>query len=158
MEIRPTCNLPESGSYSPTMSESLNESFKEIDRDLDHSWIDLSTRVRELASGLKLKAAGSHFAADADHLAQDASLLCGHVERLHADVIDLLANLEVHLPLPETDAPADTKPGDINQEEVRKEAIQIQREHHELRNDFKDIIKALFLWRDDPVERVREKR
>jgi hypothetical protein len=140
------------------MSESLDESFKEIDRDLDHSWIDLSTKVRELAAGLKLKAAGSHFAADADHLAQDASLLCDHVERLHADVIDLLASLEAHLPLPETDSPADAKAGDLTQEEIRKEAIQIQREHHELRNDFKDVIKALFMWRDNPVERAREKR
>lgn len=140
------------------MSESLNESFKEIDRDLDRSWIDLSSRVRELATGLKLKAAGSNFAADADHLAQDTSLLCDHVERLHADVIDLLANLEAQLPLPETDAPADASAGDLTQEEIRKEAIQIQREHHELRNDFKDVIKALFMWRDDPVERVREKR
>lgn len=147
-------NLP----YSPNMSENIHESFKEIDRDLDHSWIDLSTRVRELASGLKLKAAGSHFTADADHLAQDVSLLCDHVERLHADVIDLLANLETHLPLPETDAPADAKAGDLVQEEIRREAIQIQREHHELRNDFKDIIKALFMWRDDPAERVREKK
>lgn len=140
------------------MSDNLHDSFKDIDRDLDRSWIDLSTRVRELASGLKLKAAGSHFAADADHLAQDASLLCDHVERLHADVIDLLANLEAHLPLPETDAPADARPADLTQEEIRRAAIQIQREHHELRNDFKDVIKALFMWRDDPVERVREKQ
>jgi hypothetical protein len=42
--------------------------------------------------------------------------------------------------------------------EIEKESIEIQRESHELRSDFKDIIKALFMWRDDPEERVRERR
>jgi len=139
------------------MSNNLKESFREIDRDLDHSWIDLSTRVRELAAGLKLKAAGTILAPDADHLSQEASQLCGHVERLHADVIDLLANLESQLPLPNYD-PAARNSRQVACSDVDKESIQIQREHHELRNDFRDVIKALFLWRDDPVERVREKR
>lgn len=31
------------------MSDSLHDSIKDIDRDLDRSWIDLCTRVRELA-------------------------------------------------------------------------------------------------------------
>lgn len=140
------------------MSENLQDSFKEIDRDLDHSWIDLSSRVRELASGLKLKAAGGNLAAEADHLSQEASRLCDHVERLHADVIDLLTNLESHLPLPEADPSSGGRPKDVDCNDVQKESIQINRESHELRNDIKDVIKALFLWRDDPVERVREKR
>lgn len=135
------------------MSETLQDSFKEIDRDLNHSWIDLSARVRDLAAGLKLKAAGGTLSSDADHLSQDVSQLCDHIERLHADVIDLLANLEAHLPLPDENSSMEGKLDD-----VAKEAIQIQREHHELRNDFRDIIKALFMWRDDPVERVRGKR
>lgn len=137
------------------MSENLQDSFKEIDRDLDRSWIDLSTRVRDLAAGVKLKAAGGNLSSDADHLSQEVSLLCDHVERLHADVIDLLANLESHLPLPEPDA---GQPGSVDCHDVAKEAVQIQREHHELRKDFRDVIKALFMWRDDPVERLREKR
>jgi hypothetical protein len=41
---------------------------------------------------------------------------------------------------------------------VDLEKIQIQREKHELRNDFKDVLKALFMWVDDPVDRVRGKR
>lgn len=140
------------------MSENLKDSFKEIDRDLDHSWIDLSTRVRELAAGLKLKAAGTNIAADADHLSREASQLCDHVERLHADVIDLLSTLESHLPLTGFDPAAMAMATKAACSDVEKESIQIQREHHELRNDFKDVLKALFLWRDDPVERVREKR
>ena len=140
------------------MSETIDESFKEIERDLDHSWIDLSTRVRELASALKLKAAGSDLAAEADHLSSEAARLCDHIERLHAEVIDLLDNLESRLPLPEHDASGEGKPKNVNCDDVQKESIQINRESHELRSDIKDVIKALFLWRDDPVERVRGKR
>ncbi len=28
---------------------------------------------------------------------------------------------------------------------------------HELRSGYRDIIKALFMWKDDPVERARDK-
>ena len=106
---------------------------------------------------MKLKAAGTNLAPDADHLSQETSLLCDHVERLHADVLGLLSNLETQLPLPESDTHPEGKPTGVNHDDIGKEAIKIQREHHELRNDFKDVIKALFMWRDDPVERVREK-
>lgn len=140
------------------MSNNLKESFQEIDKDLNHSWIDLSTKVRELAAALKLKAAGTHLAQEADHLSQETSQLCSHVERLHEDVIDLLANLESHLPLPEDDPAAGQATGKVECGDIEKESIQIQREHHELRNDFRDVIKALFMWRDDPVERVRGKK
>ena len=140
------------------MSENLQESFKEIDRDLDHSWIDLSARVRDLASGLKLKAAGSALAPDANHLSQETTLLCDHLERLHADVIDLLSNLESHVSAPEPDLSSDGKPKEMDCHEVNKESIQIQRESHELRSNFKDVLKALLMWRDDPVERARNKR
>ncbi|QTN31857.1 hypothetical protein HZ994_05770 [Akkermansiaceae bacterium] len=140
------------------MSDNLHDTFKEIDRDLNHSWIDLSAKVRDLASGLKLKAAGTSLAPDADHLSQQASMLCDHVERIHADVINLLSRLESQLPLPESDPSATSRPTKPNPDEIGKEAVQIQREHHELRNDFKDVLKALFMWRDDPEERLREKQ
>lgn len=140
------------------MSDNLQHRFEEIDRDLSPSWIDLSTRVSELAASLKLKAAGTELAAEADHLSQETDRLCSHVERLHADVIDLVENLEARLPLPEADASADGKPVAVAHDEVQEESIQIQREKHELRNDFKDVLKALFMWVDDPVERVRGKK
>ena len=135
------------------MTDNLQESVNEVDKDLAHSWIDLSANVRSLAADLKLKAAGTELAGDASHLSEEASRLCEHVERLHADVLDLLENIESRVPLHEPD---DSRQN-IESGEVEKESIQIQRESHELRSDFKDVIKALFMWRDDPVERVREK-
>lgn len=134
------------------MSDNLQQSFEEIDKDLAPSWIELSDRVRGLAAALKLKSAGTSLAADADHLEQETARLCGHVEHLHADVIDLINKLENQSPLPETDA----SPIPLKSEEVDHEYSRIQRENHELRADFKDILKALFLWRDDPNDRVRD--
>jgi hypothetical protein len=34
--------------------------------------------------------------------------------------------------------------------------MRIQRENHVLRADFMDVLKALFMWRDDPRDRVEK--
>lgn len=139
------------------MKDNLKTSVDELDKDLSHSWIELSDKVRDLARDLKLKAAGSEFASDAEHLSQQTSRLCDHVEKLHADVIDLVENIEDRVPLPEPDGLSGPK-SDPDVDNVEKEKINIQRESHELRNDFKDVLKALFMWVDDPKERVRDKK
>ena len=36
-------------------------------------------------------------------------------------------------------------------------AIELQREEHEFKADLKDILKAVFMWKDSPRERVRNK-
>jgi len=38
---------------------------------------------------------------------------------------------------------------------VALEAVRIEREAHQLKPEFKDVLKALFMWKDDPVERVK---
>ncbi|MES2981612.1 MAG: hypothetical protein V4727_04795 [Verrucomicrobiota bacterium] len=136
------------------MNDHLKNNLAEVDKDLSHSWIDLSEKVRDLAADLKLKTAGTAFAAEADHLSIQTARLCNHVAKLHADVIDFIENIETHVPLQESDAVAQP----INDlDALNQEKIQIQREKHELRNDFKDVIKALFMWVDDPKERLRSK-
>ncbi len=137
------------------MNDQLKNNLAEVDKDLSASWIDLSEKVRNLAADLKLKTAGTVYSAETDHLAQQTARLCDHVEKLHADVIDLIENIEMHLPLPESDVKRLTTEPD--HEALAQEKIQIQRESHELRNDFKDILKALFMWVDDPKERLKSK-
>ena len=140
------------------MNETLQKNLDDIDKDLAVSWIDLSANVRDLTADLKLKAIGSALAADADHLFQKTSQLCNHVERMHADVIDLLENIETRMPLPERDASAVLpSTNNLDPDEIDLEKIQIQRESHELRNNFTDVLKALFMWVDDPKQRVRER-
>ena len=136
------------------MNDDLKNNLAEIDKDLSNSWIELSIKVRDLSNDLKLKTAGTTFAAEADHLSSQTSRLCDHVAKFHTDVIDLIENIETHLPLPESDAAASVIP---DPEALDQEKIQIQREKHELRNDFKDVLKALFMWVDDPQERLRSK-
>jgi len=136
------------------MSDNLQHSFEAVDQDLASSWIALSAEVRTLAGDLKTKAAGTALSAEADKLSHQASRLCDHVERIHEDVIDLLENIETRIP-DRGQAGFDTN---VDCGEVEKEKIQIQRESHELKSDFKDILKALFMWVDDPEERVREKK
>lgn len=137
------------------MNDHLKNNLTEVDKDLSSSWIDLSEKVRNLSADLKLKTAGTDFAAEADHLAQQTARLCDHVEKFHTDVIDLIENIETHLPLPETDV---VKSPEISDHEALiQEKIQIQRENHELRSDFIDVLKALFMWVDDPKERLKSK-
>ncbi len=69
-------------------------------------------------------------------------------------MIDLLDNLETRIPLSDGGEPQ----SDPSTDEVERERIQIQRESHELRSDFKDVLKALFMWVDDPKERVKLKK
>ncbi len=139
------------------MSENLKGSRGEIDKDLDRSWMELSDHVRELAKSLQSNAAGSDLAVEAKHLAEETSLLCDHVERLHKDVKDLLRSLDAPQPLPEDDLSSEGRPRDVDHDDVQRESIQIQREQHR-KSNLKEVIKALFLYVDDPVERVRGKR
>ncbi len=144
------------------MSENIEDNFNQIDKDLSHVWIDLSDSVRKRAADLKVRAEQTELKADTIVLSDEVTRLCDHVESMHADVVDLLETIEERLPQQEiVESPerlAAEKYGDSTSEEVDKEKIQIQRESHEMRSDFKDVLKALFMWVDDPKERIREKK
>ncbi|RYD34892.1 MAG: hypothetical protein EOP87_08345 [Verrucomicrobiaceae bacterium] len=125
------------------MTVNLHEASSEVTRDLSPEWLDLSSRVRRLAV-----ASSSSDGA----LAQEALKLCEHVERLHADVEHLLVRLRAE------DGPLvgsiDARAGEPDI--IDKANIEIQREMHQ-KSDLQHIIKALFMWKDDPVQRVRER-
>lgn len=130
------------------MDKNLETVYSEVDRDLSSEWLALTDRVRILSAQI-------HHENPSDNTALlngEVTKLCDHVERIHRDVSELLARLDESLP--ELDFP----PLSVEPTEVQEEVIQIRRETHELRADFKDILKALFMWQDDPVERVREKK
>ena len=99
---------------------------------------------------MKNNAAGTHLAQDAAALADEAGLLCNHVDRLHADVKMLIERLDDEVAKSAAEAPGEAL-------EIDKASIQIQREAHEIRADVLDVIKALFMWRDDPADRLRPK-
>ncbi len=134
------------------MATQLKTVYSELDRDLSPDWMVLSSKVRELSARLECDAAGTKLAIDAGLLVNHASLLCDHVERIHRDVGKLLGEIDDRI------SQVDPIPKGVDAAEVHREALQIHRETHELRGDFKDIIKALFMWQDDPVERAKNKK
>ena len=141
------------------MSDALQKNFKEVGKDLETRWIDLSKEVRELSEIVRQKSADSPLFADVDKLTGRTERLCDHVERIHADVIDLLDNLDTRLELTHHDSNVvdDGFTPDTSTTEVDQEIIQIQREQHTQTN-VKDVIKALFMYVDDPKERVAERK
>lgn len=65
---------------------------------------------------------------------------------IHTEIRDLLlANF----------APSADETGPEAEPEVESAALDIEQEAHTLKPEFKDVVKALFMWKDDPVERVQ---
>lgn len=130
-----------------------NQPYSPPSSDFSSEWIDLSQRIRTRAFDLSSRTAGTHLAGDAAALANDVLKLCDHVERIHHGAGELLSS----------DGSADPiRIGEVRPElkadDAQREAVKIRREGHEMRPDLKDIIKALFMWQDDPVERARTAR
>ena len=130
------------------MTADLHDASSGISRDLSPEWLELSSRVRRLA--LEAQSSGSSGSA----LASEALRLCDHVERLHADVQQLLVTLRSDEDTLGHGTPLETLPP-APPEEIDKANIQIQDEMHQ-KSDLSHVIKALFMWKDDPVERARE--
>ena len=129
------------------MTADFHEASSEISRELSPQWLELSSRVRRLA--IETQSTGSSGAA----LAAEALRLCDHVERLHSDVEQLLVTLRADddSPLHRSSLEATTAPA----EDIDQANLQIQDEMHQ-KSDLSHVIKALFMWKDDPVKRVRE--
>jgi hypothetical protein len=137
------------------MNQDLQDVYAEVDRELSPQWLKTSKLVRELSTNLETEATGTPLAASAQELAANVGKLCDHLERLHSDVEQLLGRFDdPEIPV---EYRYDGDSAEIPEEEVQKENIQIQREMHQ-QSDLQHIIKALFMWKDDPTDRVREKK
>jgi len=137
------------------MNQDLQDVYAEVDRELSPEWLQTSKLVRDLSTNLEADATGTPLAASAQELSANVRKLCDHVERLHHDVEQLLGQFDNPEVPEEFRYEGDST--EIPEEEVQKENIQIQREMHQ-QSDLQHIIKALFMWKDDPTDRVREKK
>lgn len=111
--------------------------------------IQLSNHVRLLASVLRDRTKESPFAADALILSAGVNSLCDYVKRLHEGAETLFATSSA-----EGASAAGTPESELTAGE--KKAMEIQEEIHEFNPAAIDTIKALFMWRDSPEERLRE--
>lgn len=132
------------------MNENIQDIRSEVDHDMTPEWLELGTSAKTMATALEIRTIGTEYEADVRALSGKVAQLCEHVESIHGGVISLLNQLD-HADI-STDAT----------EEIQAENVQIEREMHEFKGDtkenFRDVVKALFMWRDDPVERVQQKK
>ena len=131
------------------MTQDIQEIRSEVNQDMSPEWLELGISARTMAEAMKVRAAGTELEADAQALAVKVSQLCEHVESIHGGVVTLLDRLDGEK------ISTDATP------EIQSENVQIEREMHEFKGDtkenFRDVLKALFMWRDDPVERVQKR-
>lgn len=65
--------------------------------------------------------------------------------------------MEAHREIRDLLQQAENKNGpapDASSKDVVKAEIEIGREEHEMKPDAKDVLKAIFMWKDDPHERA----
>lgn len=125
----------------------MSKAIEQTKQDIAPQWTELLQRVREKAHTCLKEQSDCSLPAD---LAREAIQLCSHVDRLHADLRELIHSLDAGHP--DAQPAASQAPDD---REIDMAAIEVQQETHEMRADPLDILKALLMWRDDPAERVR---
>ncbi len=131
------------------MEETPAERGRQLSEAISPHPIQLSRHVRQLARNLRDKTRTTPYAADSLILANEVDGLCDYVEQLHGDVKTLLTQIDTA-----GDSAARSGGGELSSED--KKAMEIQREIHELHPTALDTIKALFMWRDSPEQRLRD--
>jgi hypothetical protein len=127
----------------------LKEEEESLSEAISPRSVQLSRHVRQLALALRDKTATTPYAADTLVLANEVGNLCDYVEQLHGNVQTLLSKIDAAATSASTTAEENLTPED-------KKAMEIQREVHELHPTVMDTVKALFMWRDSPDQRLRD--
>jgi uncharacterized protein with PhoU and TrkA domain len=129
-----------------------NQPISTATADFSDEWVKLSRHVRHLADRLKSKTLGTHLATESTELAEEIATLCDHVEQLQHKSAPLAAVAESQV------AENTQNGGPEENAEIQQEILKSHREIHEMRADPKDILKALFMWQDDPAERLKHQQ
>jgi len=128
------------------MSNNLETVQNEVRQDLSSKWLTLSSQVRERAKSLQSRTVGTDLSSETDTLAIDAGELCDHFDRVHADVGKLLTLLQGgNLDYNESNSEMDST-------STHRQVLIAQENDHKENDSVKDVIKALFMWRDDPAD------
>jgi hypothetical protein len=111
-------------------------------------WLDFTTRMRNRFEALHRKTAGTPLEQEVDILARDARKLFDHVELLHRETHRWLSETR------QSAAEGEVASKDLNDPEIQRAAVSIQREQHEQSGDPMEFIKALLMWVETPEEHV----
>lgn len=130
--------------HTSAILESLPQS-----QELGLEWSDLTNRVRARLSDSEATLRHQPESHGFHLLAVDVRSLCDRFDRLHLEVHRLLSDYQGATSHgPETTPPID--PASLEQASVA-----IQREQHTQSSGPMEVLKALFLWRENPEERAR---
>jgi hypothetical protein len=130
------------------MNQNTQPIRREIGNELASQWLKLSAEVRQGVKHLKLHSSGTNLESPTLKLHQDTLLLCDHFDKLHNDVQAFLAVLDQENL--STDI-SSLVPSKMNSESS-EQSIKVQEKEHEQSDSLKDVIKALFMWRDNDTE------
>jgi len=128
------------------MQVNLETARDDVRQDLSSKWLALSSQVKDGANSIQAKTVGTGLGSETTALASDTQQLCNHFERIHADVEKLLLLLNGES--------FDSSKSDsiLDSTSSQKQVLIAQENDHKENDTLKDVIKALFMWRDDPAE------
>lgn len=125
--------------------------YQDLRADLEERWGDIAARIRELErrieAGLDSGAAAS---ADVRELVRYSRLMRRHIAEVEGHAGALLDQIAAD---PEFDR-LEGQSADVDAAARAAEMLEIQREMHRPSSSLKEVLKAVFLWRDTPEERA----
>lgn len=130
------------------MNQNIQPIRREIGNELASQWLKLSSEVRQGVEQLKLHNSCTNLEPQTLKVHQDTLLLCDHFDKLHNDVQAFLTVLDQENL--STDI-SSLEPSKKNAESY-EQSIKAQEKEHEQSDSLKDVIKALFMWRDNDTE------
>lgn len=131
------------------MNQDIKDAFTDVDRELSPQWFHVTQAVKSMAADLAADAIGSLLEARAQQLADETAKLCEHVDRVHHNVQNLLNQSGSDIRFADNKT---TEKDDV----VLEEILETQKEMHR-ESSVPQIIKALFMWKDDPTERASQR-
>jgi hypothetical protein len=124
--------------------------YQELREDLDERWSEVAVRIRELEgrieAGLDLDGAAD---ADVRELVRYSRLMRRHMAEVQAHADTLLEQIAADPNLDYLEGAAPPRSS-----EASTAMLEIQGEMHRPSDSFLEVLKAVFMWRDSPEERI----
>lgn len=134
------------------MNEGPRNPYQELRADLEERWGEVAERIRELEGKVEAGLDGGGAAsADVRELVRYSRLMRRHMAEVESHADALLDEIAADPEFVRLEGGAIDPAGvDVGEGAM----LEIQREMHRPSSSFLEVLKAVFLWRDTPEERV----
>jgi hypothetical protein len=137
------------------MKEGSGNPYQKLQADLEERWGGVAERIRELE--LRVEAgldSGGAASADVRELVRYSRLMRRHMAEVEGHAEALLDQIESDPEYERLEGSTSGGGGGGEGGEDERAMLEIQREMHRPSSSFLEVLKAVFLWRDTPEERV----